>query len=366
MNNKIAYFIIGGFIIGALIFREQPPPIKTVLYNDYIISLLSDGNVEAIRTSNWKKDKRFSKALQQYNPKFLSSDSKTLAMITKEKAFVWSDEKSGWTEIGRLPRTEEVILYSLILRNRFFVIYPTRIVELPSNRVFEIPDSFKLSQLLKDSLMAVHAAKDKLWFGTLRGKMGGELLGLDIESGEWNQIQHIDRYINSFTEDDRGTMWVVWVRSNLSDGNLDADTVLSNLSSDGIPRGYNGFLQNHFIQAIAYNKYDGNLYGINRNRIIRLGSDSVETIADMGNLHYFKDVYEKAGVFSAINELLIVDKDIFVIPHRIDGLFLCEKGNIRKIEESKSIAYGFKTRWANLNRLYWKLEEGLGLQRRGS
>ncbi len=57
MNNKIAYFIIGALIIGAFIFRAQPPPARTVLYKSHIISLLWDGNIEALRASDCGKDR---------------------------------------------------------------------------------------------------------------------------------------------------------------------------------------------------------------------------------------------------------------------------------------------------------------------
>lgn len=354
ISNKIAYFLIGSLIIVALATRVQPPPVKTMLYKGYVISLLSDGNIEALHTSDWKKDRKFSKALQQFEPEFLFSNSKTLAMINKEKSFTWSDEKFQWIEIGKLPHTEEPVLDGLVLNKRLFVIYPSEVVEPSGNRTYKIPiDHFPLR--------AAYAGKDKLWFGTGYGKAGGHLLILDIQSGEWNQIRHIDRYINSFTEDGSGTVWVVWVRNNLFDGKLDADSVLSSLSSDGIPRGYNGFLKDRYIQSIAFNKYDNHIYGIDRNYVVRFKPDITETIADLGNIRYLRDYYDEAGIIPAINDLLIVGRETFVIPHRIDGLFLCEKGNIRKIEESKSTAYGFKTRQAKLNRIYRKLKEGLGL-----
>lgn len=359
MKNKKAYFIIGVLIIGALIFREQPPPLRTVLYKSHIISLLRDGNIEALRTSNWKKDKQFSKALQQYNPEFLFSDSKTLAMINKEKAFMWSDKKVEWVEIGKLPHTEETTLDILMSDNRLFVIYPSKIVEPLSNRTYTIPDLWSLSktEINRFRLLSVYAGKNELWFGTGYGKKGGDLLILNIESGNWNQIHHIDRCINSFTEDESGTIWVVWVKNNLKDGHMEADSVLSSLSSDGMPKGYNGFMQDRYMQAIAYNKYDSLIYGVDRNRVVRFKSNIVEAIADLGNIRYFRDDHDATGVLPAIDDLLIVDKDKFVIPHKINGLFLYESGKIRKLEESKSTAYWLKTGWAKFSRLFGRLKE---------
>lgn len=356
MNNKTAYFIIGVLIIGALIFREQPPPLRTVLYKSHIISLLGGGNIEALRTSDCGKDKELTKALKKYDPEILFSDSKTLAMINREKAFVWSDEKFEWLEVGKLPAAEETPLDIVMSNNKIFVIYPSKILEPSGNKAYIMPDQIKLTSSGKGALTAVHAGADKLWLSALSGKGGGHLLILDIKSGKWNQILHIDRYINSFAEDVRGIVWVVWVRSNFADGvNLDADTVLSSLSSNGYPLEYNGFLQGHYIQAIAYNKYDSHLYGISRNDLVRFNPGSVDTIAGMGEMRFIKDA--AAGVLPAIDDLLIVDRAKFVIPHKIDGLFLYEKGKIRKIEESKSTAYWFKIKWARLSRIFGRLRE---------
>lgn len=37
-----------------IVLREQPPPIKTVLYKDYAISILKNNHIEALNISDWK------------------------------------------------------------------------------------------------------------------------------------------------------------------------------------------------------------------------------------------------------------------------------------------------------------------------
>jgi hypothetical protein len=356
MTNRILRFIesdktqigclliIIAFVLFYFTCREQPPPLKAVLYKGYAISILFDDRVEALRTTDWRLDKKFSSALQKYNPRFLYADSNYLAMVNKESAYIWSDDEFRWQKTADLPWRSIYVHDIVLLNDHFVVIYPREIIDLSSGRSYKIPIRHGFAWPIRSRLQAVHAGKDKLWFGTGKGEWGGCLLSLDIEKDKWQRVCSQLLYVNSLTGDKVGNAWVAWAMNH-----FDAYTAVTTTNCVKEIRCKGEFWRDHYLQVIAYNKFDDGLYGIDENILVRIDGERFVQLADLGKLRYKNNPYA-IGVLPNIDNLLIVRKDTFLIPHKRDGLFLYEKGNVRKLEKSKSNAY-----WLYL-RLRWVIK----------
>jgi hypothetical protein len=328
-----------------IICREQPPPVKTVVYKDHVMSILKDNSIEAISLSKWELNRRFTTALQKEDPEHLFSDTKTLAMVNRKGAYIWSDDEVCWKEAAKLLSTGNDIndiLEIVLFDQRPFLVYPTKVVDLSKNRIYDVP-TLKWLKTKNLSLQAIHINKNKLWFGTGFGEWGGHLLILDIDNGQWIQAYNPFFYVNSITGDNDETIWVAWAMSHF----IENSKLIPITSQDKKAV----FLKNSYIQVISHDKYDGHIHGIDRNYLVRYNNGILEQLADLGEMRYVRNKYA-IGVLPAIDDLLIVDKDVFLIPHKIEGLFLYEKGVIKKLQESKSTAYWFIARYNELKEQY--------------
>jgi Two component regulator propeller len=328
--------IVGFFFVGP---REQPPPLQSIIYRGHVISILQGNRIEALHISGWNLDKKLTSALQKDDPEYLYADSEHLAMVNNRGIYVWIDKELKWNKIEPLPKSKEKILDFFVINRDFFLVYPTKVMNLvfliKAEKEYYVPELEGQDKDLR-SLQAVHVSKKKIWFGTGSGEWGGHLLTLDLETGEWQQIYSPSLYVNAITEDSDGTIWVAWAMSHF--------LTTSALSSYPTPPKKPVFWQGHYLQVIAYNKYDNHLYGVDRNNIVRIEGDSIEKVADLGEIRYIRGYYSM-GIYPLIEDMLIVDKDVFLIPHKWDGLFLYEKGGVRKIQESKSTVYWLKVRF---------------------
>lgn len=325
-----------------IICREQPPPVKTVIYKDHVISLLKDNSIEAISLSKWELNRRFTSALQKEDPEHLFSDTKTLAMVNRKGAYIWSDDEFCWKEAAKLLSTGNDILAFLLLDQRPFLVYPTKLVDLSKKRTYDVP-TLKWLKTKYLSLQAIYINKNKLWLGTGFGEWGGHLLVLDIDNGQWIQAYNPFFYINSIIGENDGTIWIAWAMSHF----IENSKIIPITNQDKKA----AFLKDSYLQVISYNKYDGRIYGIDRNYLVRYNNGILEQVADLGEMRYVRNKYA-VGVLPAIDDLLIVDKDVFLIPHKIEGLFLYEKGGLKKLQESKSTAYWFIARYNELKEQY--------------
>jgi hypothetical protein len=354
IRNIIFLFLAIAILTSFLVLREQPPPVKTVLYKDHAISILKNNHIEALNISDWKLDKKFTSALQRRNPRFLFSDSKNLTMINKDGAYIWSDKEFGWKNMAKLPISKkEDILDIFLCGQRIFIVCPTKIRDLSENRDYNLPEMRGLIKVKRLRLQAVYVGKGKVWLGTGYGEWGGHLLILDVITGKWRQFYNPLLYVNSIAEDKDETIWVAWAMSHF--------IAYTSLMPIGKAYKESAYFKDHYLQVIAYNKYDDTLCGLDENHLIRFKDGKLEQVYDLDNMRYLRDEYA-VGVIPYIDDLLIVGKDIFLIPHKKDGLFLYERGHLRKLEESKSTAYWFTARYEELKEEYDNLKFRIKLQ----
>ncbi|MEW6571936.1 MAG: hypothetical protein AB1390_12340 [Nitrospirota bacterium] len=66
------------------------------------------------------------------------------------------------------------------------------------------------------------------------------------------------------------------------------------------------YFKDHYLQVIAYNRYDGFLYGIDENHLVRFKDGMLEQVYDLGEMTYKRDEFMREDISESLKKARVL------------------------------------------------------------
>jgi hypothetical protein len=324
MRNLLlaAWVLVAGAEL-ALAQKTQAVP-GGALLGDRIVYLDADGSWHAWSLARLKEDAALAKALALPGAVAVAYGEGRLFATDGSQVSAFSSEKRAWERIAALPAHRNALLRLLVASSGPVVVYPDEVYEVGRaihHRVPELTPGQVHPRSLR--LLDACAAGDQLWVGTGYGEWGGHLVGLALGRAAWSQHYDSLHYATGLAEKN-GKLFVSWSMSHFR-----ASTLLRIHRPDGGVEREFPELNNHYYQKLAFG-LDGQLYAIERERLVKVVDGAPVLVAELGKLRYSPEP-NAIGVAPGIVQLLALDARTWLVVTISDGAIAIRDGIARRL-----------------------------------
>jgi len=319
MIKHICSIFCGAFALCFKVFSQECEIGDSVLFEDKLVQLDEKGTFHVWNIETWKRDKSFEDRLTCRNLSHIASNGKKLWAVDRLTLYIWSDSLEKWVPECGLRSDREYPKALVIAGDIPFLVFSRKIVNLSSGRNFRVPDlkgQLKIDYL---EILSLYSTKDSIWIGTGQGEWGGHLIGFSAKDGGWVQYYDELHYATGISQSAGGELIVSWAMSHFG-----ANALIRFHGMDGKPSKAYRELKGCYYQALAFNRFDGKLYGIERGNLAIIEDGASVPIAGLKG-HLYRNEPRAIGVSPGIKKLIPVRRDSFIVipaegaPLRIEG-----------------------------------------------
>ncbi|MGQ0504964.1 MAG: hypothetical protein ACT4TC_06550 [Myxococcaceae bacterium] len=246
-----------------------PPAAKHLaclaVWREHLVALNLNGAVHVWDSDSFVADKALSQKLSRAKLSALAAQGE--ALFGTDGTTLWEFDGTRWAiRQSRLPGRGALVRFLAEERGPVLV-YEEGVYDTRTQRWFD--------RLADGELRAVTTSKifgNQLWLGGARGKEGGQLLVLDLETGHWTQQLDDERCPTGISYGPTGTV-VSW---------QGARPQLVVHSLDGSAAGTLMRRERGALRTVALNPYDRALYSVDAKRLVKISRGRLEPIAEVG------------------------------------------------------------------------------------
>jgi hypothetical protein len=284
-----------------------------VRHEGKLIHLDKAGRFRVWGLEDGRFDGETSSKLARVEVTHLASDGDKLWAAGKSALYSWSSKEESWQKVADFNGGDEALRALAGVGGSPLLIFPSKVLAPVSGRTFRVPTLKGQLEISSLRLLSSLATDSMLWIGTGQGEWGGHLVGLNPKTGEWVQYYDALHYVTGITQAKPDEVIVSWSMSH-----FDADTLIRVHKMDGTPKTSYPELDSKYYQGVAYNPYDGTLYGVENTDIVSIKDGEPSKIAELEGPIFEREPMA-IGVSPGVARLLpIAKKTLIVVPN--DGM----------------------------------------------
>lgn len=295
---------------------------SAVLDQDRLIHLDESGRVRVWRLRDGGFDPASTAEFAKEGLIRLASDGSGLWAVSTSNVYRWSSEDRAWKGVATLNQDRHVVRGFAVAGGAPLLVLTTGVMNPMKKQMYAAPRTAPLSRTV-----AVLGTESALWIGTSSGEWGGTLHGLDPANGTWVGYDDSLHYVTGITQDRSGEVVVSWSMSH-----FDADTMIRMHRQNAAASRDFPELQRKYYQTVAFNPFDGTLYGVEQRDVVTI-SDGIPTkIAELDGRVYGKEAMA-LGVAPGIGGLLPFAPRAFVIVPKAGMPWMLREGALTRLSE---------------------------------
>ncbi len=281
---------------------------SAIIYKSKIIFIDDTGHLSVWNCSDDEFDKKSSLQYSKVSATHIASDGANLWSTDNSSLYSWSQDKNSWKKESEFVGGGEDLKDLVVVGGKPLLVFPSKIDEPTGGHSFKAPklDGYHQNPL---RIFALYATNSMLWIGTGQGEWGGNLVGLNPQSGKW--VQYFDdlHYVTGITQANPNEIIVSWSMSHFR-----ADTLIRIHNLDGTQKVAYANLETKYFQKIAYSTFDKILYGVEGRDLVQIANGNPSKIVEIET-----SVFEREplaiGVAPGIAEIIPLEqKTVVVVP----------------------------------------------------
>lgn len=256
----------------------EPRTLSGVLYGGYLLVLREGGEITAWNQSTLSLAREKSVPVSDTRLERIAVTGTTLWGASSAAVFQWSPKKREWKQTGKLANGAEKLDALAAVGTKRFAVFASKVIDAASSRAYPIPKLPGYHSGLGPpfKILAAYGTDSRLWIGTGKGEWGGALLGLDPASGKWSN--YTDGEASSITEEPDGEVTVNW-----SNWHLVPHAKIRVHEADASVKWNYSEVSDTGYRTIAFNPFDGVLYGIDESNLVSIVGGAPTRIAPLAS-----------------------------------------------------------------------------------
>ena len=339
--------------------EESAHSASAVMQEDRLIHLDEKGQVRVWRLRDGSFDAATSAGFARDDLTHLATDGTQLWAAGASNVYRWSSPDRSWKSAANFSQKRYPVRGFAVVDGRPLLVLETGVMDAVTKRTYTTPGDNQLALMKLESsiwigpdysggrrrlfpqyynpvslfpfplrnTVSVLGTKSKLWIGTSQGEWGGTLYGLNPASGSWVRYGDSLHYVTGITQDSAGELIVSWSMSH-----FDADTEIRRHRSDAKLSREFPLLKAQYYQTVAFNPFDGKLYGVEQRDVVTISDGMPTKIAELAGRVYEKEPMA-LGVAPGIGSLLPFAPGALVVVPKSGLPWLLRDGKLTRLTE---------------------------------
>jgi hypothetical protein len=295
--------------------QEEPASPDTIraalLFRDWLLCLREDGRMLSWTAKTGTLDAEPPVGATPEPARRLADDGAGLWSVSRSALWSWSDGAHAWTRAADFDAHGEDPQGLVLVGGTPLVVLGSRVLAPTEGREYSAPGKRgKPRETRPLRVLALHAGASTLWIGTGYGEWGGELLGLDIATGQW--VDHGDdlHYVTGIVQAAADQLTVSWAMSHM----WHCDSLLRIHALDGGVRSAALEREDTYVQGLAWSRFDQALYAIDTGALVSIRDGQITKLGDLDGPIYGPE-RKAVGVAPGIVAVLpSSEKSVFIVP----------------------------------------------------